>query len=122
MFYNLFGALSHDVMNSSDVVPLIIWLQGGPGASSQFGAFTEIGPIRVVNGTPKSFHPSWNVMGHLLFLDSPLNVGFSYKPGDRQGKDQVNTTSQATDHLVNFLYNFYKDFPSLKQSPLYITG
>lgn len=61
-------------------------------------------------------------MGHLLFLDSPLNVGFSYKPGDRHGKDQVSSTKQATDHLVNFLYNFYKQYPSLKSSPLYITG
>ena len=40
MFYTLFGASGHDVMNASDVVPLMIWLQGGPGASSQFGAFT----------------------------------------------------------------------------------
>ena len=61
-------------------------------------------------------------MGHLLFIDSPLNVGFSYKPGDRHGEDQVSSATQATDHLLNFLSNFYKEFPSLKSSPLYITG
>ena len=47
MFYNLFGAAGHDVMTPSEDVPLLIWLQGGPGASSQFGAFTEMGPIRI---------------------------------------------------------------------------
>lgn len=40
MFYNLFGAFGHDVMNQSGSVPLVIWLQGGPGSGSQFGAFT----------------------------------------------------------------------------------
>jgi carboxypeptidase C (cathepsin A) len=121
MFYNLFGAMDHDVMTPNSDVPLIIWLQGGPGSSSQFGAFTEIGPIRFDKGVPKYFRSPWNIFGHTLFIDSPLNVGFSYQ-GDRQGKQQVSSTGQATDHLINFLHNFYTEFPSLKSCPLYITG
>lgn len=121
IFYHLFGAAGHDVVNSSDIVPLIIWLQGGPGSSSQFGAFTEIGPIRIENGTPRHFENSWNMFGHLLFIDSPLNVGFSFS-GDRKGDKQVSSTSEATDHLMNFLYEFYKDYPALKNCPLYIAG
>ena len=42
--------------------------------------------------------------------------------GDRKGKDQVSSTGQATDHLLNFLYNFYHEFPTLKNCPLYLTG
>lgn len=106
MFYNLFGAAGHDVMNATDEQPLIIWLQGGPGSGSQFGAFTEVGPIRIEKGVPKLFSSPWNHMGHTLFIDSPLNAGFSYH-GDRHGKDQVSSTGQATDHLINFLSNFY---------------
>jgi len=36
-------------------VPLIIWLQGGPGGSSQFGCFNEVGPLSIqnINGTNK---------------------------------------------------------------------
>lgn len=79
MFYNLFGAFGHDVMTASDTVPLIIWLQGGPGSSSQFGAFTEIGPVRIDKGVPKHFHSAWNALGHTLFIDNPLNVGFSFQ-------------------------------------------
>ena len=80
-----------------------------------------MGPIRIVNGTPNLFHSPWNFMGHMLFIDSPLNVGFSYY-GNREGKEQVSSANQAGDHLLNFLYNMYQEFPSLKKSPLYITG
>lgn len=85
---------------------MIIWLQGGPGSGSQFGAFTEVGPIRIEKGVPKMTASPWNHMGHTLFIDSPLNAGFSFH-GDRHGKDQVSSTGQATDHLINFLSNFY---------------
>jgi carboxypeptidase C (cathepsin A) len=58
----------------------------------------------------------------LLFIDQPLNVGFSFNGTDRQGPNQVSSAHQAADHLLNFLDNFYKTWPSLKEAPLYITG
>jgi carboxypeptidase C (cathepsin A) len=94
-------------------VPVLLWLQGGPGASSQFGAFTEVGPIRIRNGTARLFYSGWNFVGHIIFVDSPLNVGFSFQGTDRLGPNQVNSTNQATDHLVNFLVNFYDTWPEL---------
>jgi len=101
-------------------VPLIIWLQGGPGSSSQFGAFTELGPIRIINNKLKEFPYAWNMMGHTIFIDNPLTVGFSYNRNS--SKPLVNSALQAADHLQNFLFNFYKTWPALKSSPLYITG
>lgn len=56
-----------------------------------------------------------------MFIDQPLNVGYSFA-GDRQGDTQVSSARQAADHLVNFLFKLYKQWPSLKASPLYITG
>jgi carboxypeptidase C (cathepsin A) len=47
MYYSLFAAFGHSVTVPDARVPLILWLQGGPGASSQFAAFTENGPIRI---------------------------------------------------------------------------
>lgn len=81
-----------NVNQSDPSVPLIIWLQGGPGVSSLFGAFTEIGPIRIVNGKGRSASYPWNVFGHLLFIDQPLNVGFSFY-GNRTGTKQVTDTN-----------------------------
>ena len=63
---------------------------------------------------------AWNIMGHTIFIDQPLTVGFSFV------KDKtiplVSSAKQAADHLLNFLSNLYKTWPALKKSPLYITG
>ena len=119
MFYQLYSSKGTDISNGT--VPLIIWLQGGPGGSSQFGAFTENGPIRIVDGKPKLFQYSWNHVGHMLFIDQPLNVGFSYY-GVRTSSSQVSSADEAATHLLNFMTNFYKSWPQLKSCPLYITG
>ena len=122
MHYELFSAHGQTISNNSATTPIFLWLQGGPGASSMFGAYTEIGPVFIQNGKPVVNDWSWNLIGHLLFIDSPLNVGFSYSDGDRKGDKQVNSTEIATNHILNFLVNFYKTWPALKQNPLYITG
>jgi carboxypeptidase C (cathepsin A) len=59
-------------------------------------------------------------MGHTVFIDQPIGVGFSYSTNT--SKPLVNSARQAADHLLNFLFNFYKQWPALKASPLYITG
>ena len=119
MYYSLFSAQGHSPTVPDVRVPLILWLQGGPGSSSQFGAFTEIGPIKIVNGKAKNMPNPWNIIGHEVFIDQPLGVGFSYV----QGKvPLVGSARTAADHLLNFLSNLYNQWPALKTSPLYITG
>ena len=64
--------------------PLVIWLQGGPGGSSMFGLFTELGPYRVnadgATVTPNPF--TWCTNYSCLFVDNPRGTGFSYtSPG-----------------------------------------
>lgn len=84
MFYQLFGVYGTDLKLPNDM-PIILWLQGGPGASSQFGAYTEVGPVKIKKGNLSENNWSWNLQAHLLFVDSPLNVGFSYSDKDRKG-------------------------------------
>ncbi len=38
--FMLFFASQHDPVND----PVVLWMQGGPGCSSWFGAFVEMGP------------------------------------------------------------------------------
>ena len=105
-------------------VPLIIWLQGGPGASSQFGCFNEVGPI-YIEGKKGSYKAtenpwSWNFFGHIMCIDQPVGVGFSYN----NDTSKVTNTRDAANHFVNFLYNFFANNPklNLKDNPIYIAG
>ena len=107
MHYQLFGAMGSSLNDTSSSIPLIIWLNGGPGSSSLFGAFTENGPIRILENKTKLFDYPWNLFGHTLYIDQPLNVGFSYS-GNRTGEKQVSSANEGATHLLNFMYNFYR--------------
>ncbi|KAI1871269.1 uncharacterized protein JN550_004714 [Neoarthrinium moseri] len=63
---------------------LTIWLNGGPGSSSMFGFFTEIGPCEVVDSGPDDKYKTvarewgWDRASNMLFIDQPNQVGFSF--------------------------------------------
>ena len=60
--------------------PLILWLTGGPGCSSEVALFTENGPcsVNADGATTKSNPYAWNKNAHLVFVDQPAGTGFSY--------------------------------------------
>ncbi|KXH43587.1 serine carboxypeptidase [Colletotrichum nymphaeae SA-01] len=60
--------------------PLSIWMNGGPGSSSMPGLFNENGPC-YINPDSNSTRPSewsWNNKVNMLYIDQPVQVGFSY--------------------------------------------
>ncbi|KVH92700.1 Peptidase S10, serine carboxypeptidase [Cynara cardunculus var. scolymus] len=72
-----------DSVNHSSL-PLTLWLNGGPGCSSLgFGAFMENGPFQVgENGELVNNQHSWNLESNMLYVESPIGVGFSYSETD----------------------------------------
>lgn len=60
--------------------PLAIWLNGGPGGSSLYGALVENGPCFVGNDSNSTYiNPwSWNNQVNMLYIDQPNQVGYSY--------------------------------------------
>ena len=102
-------------------VPLVIWLNGGPGCSSLEGLMIENGPFRLVfdgdNGwnlkvDPHSWHriPAW-----VLYIDQPVGTGFSFtKRGNYCGNDEaVNQDFYA--FLQTFL-SVYREYFVTKES------
>ncbi|EGP84851.1 secreted peptidase S10 [Zymoseptoria tritici IPO323] len=60
--------------------PLSIWLNGGPGSSSMYGLFVEHGPcfVNADSNSTRINEWAWNNEVNMLFLDQPVQVGFSY--------------------------------------------
>ncbi|KAL1559579.1 Serine carboxypeptidase-like 40, variant 2 [Salvia divinorum] len=104
-------------------MPLLLWLNGGPGCSSlAYGAMQELGPFRVhSDGKTLYKNPfSWNHAANLLFLESPAGVGFSYSNTTedfRSGGD----AKTAIDNYA-FLVNWLERFPEYKGRDFYISG
>ncbi|KAL0903512.1 hypothetical protein M5K25_027898 [Dendrobium thyrsiflorum] len=103
--------------------PLVLWLNGGPGCSSiAYGLAEELGPFHVTaDGKGIYLNPySWNQVANILFLDSPVGVGFSYS---NNSNDVWNNgdASTAKDSL-EFLKKWFKQFPQYKLHDFYLTG
>ncbi|KAJ2157796.1 hypothetical protein GGF46_004240, partial [Coemansia sp. RSA 552] len=97
--------------------PIILWMNGGPGCSSFTGLLMELGPCRAAQGGQGTeYNPyAWNEQAHVIFLDQPLNVGFSYGKG-------VSTSYAAGKDVYSFLQLFYHAFPEYAQSELHVFG
>jgi vitellogenic carboxypeptidase-like protein len=100
--------------------PLLVWLQGGPGASSLFGMFTEIGPFNInTDGKIEARQVNWNQHHHLLFLDNPVGTGFSFTESVAGFATDQKTVGSD---LHAALLQFFEAFPMLRKNDLYITG
>ncbi|XP_044258960.1 uncharacterized protein LOC123007630 [Tribolium madens] len=95
--------------------PLLIWLQGGPGASSTGdGSFNELGPLDAdLNPRNTTWVNDYNV----LFVDNPVGTGYSYVD---DSKYFATNNSQIANDFVALLKRFYEIVPDLKQTPLHI--
>lgn len=95
--------------------PLIVWLQGGPGASSTgYGNFMEIGPLDV---RLKPRNSTWIKFANVLFVDNPVGTGFSYV--NNSNAFATNNT-QIADDLVTLVSVFFTKLPEFQKVPLYI--
>lgn len=96
--------------------PLIIWLQGGPGASStSYGNFEEIGPLDV---DLKPRNTSWVGDYNVLFIDNPVGTGYSYTTSTT---GYTTTNKQIADDLLECIKGFLKELPEFAEVPTYIT-
>lgn len=103
-----------------DNAPVVLWLQGGPGASSLFGLFTENGPYSITPDqqlVERKF--SWNVNHNLIYIDNPVGTGFSFTDADEgYAKNEVDVGRD----LLEGLQQFFQVFPHLQSNEFFVSG
>ena len=109
-----------------------VWMNGGPGASSLMGFFTELGPLllnsRSFPGSPGNegeWQPlknpyAWSTEASLLVWEQPAGVGFSRCVVPQPCPIWSDTSSAAANLQV--LLTFYAVHPAERRRGLIISG
>lgn len=98
--------------------PLVIWLTGGPGCSSQLALLTENGPCSVSeDGLSTINNPySWNSNANIMWVDQPAGVGYSY------GTKDDNNEAEVSDDMYDFLQAFFEEYPEYLPNAFFVFG
>ncbi|KAF5744796.1 serine carboxypeptidase-like 51 [Tripterygium wilfordii] len=116
MFWWLYRSPNR-VEDPSKPWPIILWLQGGPGASGVgIGNFEEVGPL---DTSLKPRNSTWLQKSDLLFVDNPVGTGYSYVEDTSLF---VKTDDEAATDLTKLLENLFNKNDNLQKSPLYIVA
>lgn len=99
--------------------PVVLWLQGGPGASSLFGLFTENGPFEFEGDKIKLREYRWNKKLNLIFIDNPVGTGFSFTD-DEAGYSR--NERQVGHNLYEAMTQIFELFDFSKTKGFYVTG
>lgn len=119
--------------------PLVMWYNGGPGASSMYGLLVELGPLWLndlstmdpqynATGVPQLVRNpyAWTKFASILVVDSPPPVGFSYCS---QFGPTANGTScgpwndqDVANANAAFIVKFFQQYPRYLANDFYITG
>ncbi|KAL5723763.1 Protein cbp3 [Ranunculus cassubicifolius] len=114
MFYFFFES------RNSTKDPVVIWLTGGPGCSSELALFYENGPFSIADNMSLAWNNyGWDKVSNLIYVDQPTGTGFSYssdKRDLRQNEDGV------SNDLYDFLQAFFTQHPQFAENDFYITG
>ncbi|KAK7341926.1 hypothetical protein VNO80_24867 [Phaseolus coccineus] len=116
MFWWLYRS-PYRVEDPSKPWPIILWLQGGPGASGVgIGNFEEVGPL---NTDLKPRNSTWLQKADLLFVDNPVGTGYSFV---EDKKLFVKTDNEAATDLTTLLIELFNKNEKLQKSPLFIVA
>ncbi|KAK2996103.1 hypothetical protein RJ639_029531 [Escallonia herrerae] len=114
MFYFFFES------RNSKTDPVVIWLTGGPGCSSELALFYENGPFHITDNLTLAWNDfGWDKASNLLYVDQPTGTGFSYSSSE----DDIRHNEQGVSNdLYDFLQAFFSQHPQHAANDFFITG
>jgi len=119
--------------------PVVIWYNGGPGASSLFGLLQELGPLLLnVNSYDSNYNKTgiptlqrnefaWTKAATVIAIDSPPPIGFSYCTAEGQTANGTScgpwrdTTVFSANHAAHKTL-FTDLFPDLAGNDIFFAG
>ncbi|GLT70165.1 hypothetical protein SLA2020_422620 [Shorea laevis] len=105
---------------NSKTDPVVIWLTGGPGCSSELAMFYENGPFTIADNMSLVWNEyGWDQASNLLYVDQPVGTGFSYT-SDKL--DIRHNEEGVSNDLYDFLQAFFEEHPQYAKNDFYITG
>lgn len=100
--------------------PVVIWLTGGPGCSSELALFYENGPFQISKNLSLQWNDyGWDKASNLLYVDQPVGTGFSYTTDEQ---DIRHDEEGVSNDLYDFLQAFFAEHPQFAKNNFYITG
>jgi vitellogenic carboxypeptidase-like protein len=108
-------------LNGNTSAPLLAWFNGGPGATSLYGLFEELGPFYSDATGSKLFqrNVTWNYPYSVVYVDNPVGTGWSFTDstaGFSTNQDEI------ADNLYSFFVQFFTLFPQYQNNEFYICG
>jgi len=98
--------------------PVVLWMTGGPGCSSELALFFENGPYWIDSSLQLHPNPySWNKNANLIYIDQPADVGFSYA-----NSDYVHDEAQVGQEMYTFLQGFFTQYPQYTSQKFFVVG
>lgn len=102
--------------------PVLLWLNGGPGASSVTGLMAEnIGPYQLSGTKFKYNDHAWTNMYNVLIIDNPVGSGYSVT--DDIPECYSSTEEEVAENFYIALQSFFlKRHKKYSTNPFYLTG
>jgi hypothetical protein len=113
--------------------PVILFSNGGPGAPSTYGFFTELGPYKLSQESLGTSPPTlfrnpyaWTQLATVVIMNGPAPVGYSYcEPGGQGGSftscGSWNDTRTAIANVA-MVASLFDAFPEFKSRDLFLVG
>ncbi|KAI5083732.1 hypothetical protein GOP47_0003475 [Adiantum capillus-veneris] len=115
MFYMFFESRGNKAED-----PVVLWMSGGPGCSSELALFYENGPFQITDNLTLTWNEhGWDKASSIIFVDQPVGTGFSYSSDIR---DMRHDEKGVSEDMYHFLQAFFKAHPNFINNDFFVTG